>query len=98
VRLLTNRLDLPADLIGLLYRHRWRIELFFRWIKCVTGLRHFLSESADGMALQWCAALIGTLLIALETGARPGQYDFARMGLVVTGMVSTAWLCSGARP
>jgi len=30
-----NRLDLPAELIGLLYRHRWQIELFFRWIKCV---------------------------------------------------------------
>ena len=88
VRLLTNRLDLPADMIGLLYRHRWQIELFFRWIKCVTHLRHFFSESSTGMALQLYVAMIGTLLIALETGARPSKYDFAQMSLVAAGMVS----------
>jgi len=88
VRLLTNRMDLPADLIGLLYRHRWQIELFFRWIKCVTHMRHFFSESPNGMALQLYVAMIGTLLIALETGARPSKYDFAQMALVVDGMVS----------
>jgi len=88
VRLLTNRLDLPAELIGLLYRHRWQIELFFRWLKCVTHVQHFLSESPTGMALQLYAAMIGTLLIALETGSRPSQYDFAQMTLVAAGMVS----------
>lgn len=88
VRLLTNRLDLPAELIGSLYRHRWQIELFFRWIKCVTHLRHFYSESPEGMALQLYVAMIGTLLIALETGARPSKYDFVQMSLVASGMVS----------
>lgn len=88
VRLLTNRLDLPAELIGLLYRHRWQIELFFRWLKCVTGLRHFMSESPNGMALQLYVAMIGTLLISLETGSKPSKYDFAQMTLVAGGMVS----------
>lgn len=88
VRLLTSRLDLPAELIGLLYRHRWQIELFFRWIKCCTHLKHFFAESANGMALQLYVAMIGTLLIALETGARPSVYDFAQMSLVSSGMVS----------
>lgn len=88
LRLLTNRLDLPAEMIGLLYRHRWQIELFFRWLKCVTGLKHFLSESANGMALQLYAAMIGTLLIALEIGARPSKYDFAQMSLVASGFVT----------
>jgi hypothetical protein len=88
VRLLTNRLDLPAELIGLLYRHRWQIELFFRWLKCVTGLRHFMSESPNGMALQLYVAMIGTLLIALETGSKPSKYDFAQMTLVAGGMVA----------
>jgi hypothetical protein len=88
VRLLTNRLDLPAALIGLLYRHRWQIELFFRWIKCVTHLKHFFSESPTGMALQLYVAMIGTLLIALETGTRPSKYDFAQMTLVASGMVT----------
>lgn len=88
VRLLTNRLDLAAELIGLLYRHRWQIELFFRWLKCVTQLQHFVSESPAGMALQLYVAMIGTLLIALETGSRPSKYDFAQMSLVASGMVS----------
>lgn len=88
VRLLTNRLDLPAELIGLLYRHRWQIELFFRWLKCVAHLRHFMSESPVGMAVQLYVAMIGTLLIALETGSRPSKYDFAQMSLVAAGMVS----------
>jgi hypothetical protein len=88
IRLLTNRLDLPAELIGLLYRHRWQIELFFRWIKCVIGLKHFFSESSNGMALQLYVAMIGTLLIALETGSRPNKYDFAQMNLAAAGWVS----------
>lgn len=88
VRLLTNRQDLAPDLIGLLYRHRWQIELFFRWIKCCTNLKHFYAESANGMALQLYVAMIGTLLIALETGQRPSVYDFAQMSLVASGMVT----------
>jgi hypothetical protein len=88
VRLLTNRLDLPAALIGLLYRYRWQIELFFRWLKCVVGLRHFLSESPQGMTTQLYVALIGTLLIALEANTRPSKYDYAQMCLAAAGLVT----------
>ncbi len=88
VRLLTNRLDLPAATIGLLYRYRWQIELFFRWLKCVVGLRHFISESVEGMTIQLYAALIGTLLIAVETGSRPTKYDYAQMCLVAAGLIT----------
>ena len=42
----------PADLIGLIYRRRWTIELFFRWIKCILGCRHFFAESPEGVAIQ----------------------------------------------
>jgi len=87
VRLLTNRLDLPGVLIGVLYRHRWQIELFFRWLKCVVKQQHFLSESPDGMAIQLYAILIGTLLIMLETGRRPNKYDYALLSLVASGLL-----------
>lgn len=87
VRLLTNRVDLPAAVISLLYRHRWQVELFFRWLKCVVKQEHFLSESADGMAIQLYVALIGTLLITLEIGARPNKYDFAMLSLVASGLL-----------
>ena len=85
LRLLTNRLDLPAETIGVIYRHRWQVELFFRWLKCMANFKHFYSESPQGMTLQVYIALIGTLLIAIETGARPSSYDYALMSLAVSG-------------
>ena len=86
LRLLTNRLDLPAETIGVIYRHRWQVELFFRWLKCMANFGHFYSESPQGMTLQVYIALIGTLLIAIETGARPSSYDYALMSMAVAGL------------
>jgi len=85
LRLLTNRMDLPAETVGVIYRHRWQVELFFRWLKCMANFKHFYSESPQGMTLQVYIALIGTLLIALETGARPTSYDFALMSMAASG-------------
>jgi hypothetical protein len=90
VRLLTNRLDLSAELIGTLYRHRWQIELFFRWLKCVVQQKHFRSESPEGITIQLYATLIGTLLIGLEIEGRPSKYDFNQMSLVFNGWVTLA--------
>ena len=86
LRLLTNRFDLPAETIGVIYRHRWQVELFFRWLKCMANFKHFYSETQQGMTLQVYIALIGTLLIAIETGARPSSYDFALMSMAVAGL------------
>ena len=84
--LLTNRFDLPAETLGVIYRHRWQVELFFRWLKCMANFGHFYSESPQGMTLQVYIALIGTLLIAIETGARPSSYDYALMSIAVAGL------------
>ncbi len=84
--LLTSCLDLSAELIALIYKHRWQIELFFRWLKCMAHLDHFYSESTQGMTFQLYVTLIATLLIALETGAQPSVYDFSLMSLVMSGM------------
>lgn len=83
--LLSNRLDLPAWMIALLYQHRWQVELFFRWWKCVAHLQHFFSESPSGMTLQVYVTLIGLLLIAIETGAKPSKYDYNLMMAAVNG-------------
>lgn len=64
---------LSAELVALLYRRRWSIELFFRWIKCVLGTRHFLAESPQGVAIQLYLALIAALLLQLFTGQRPNK-------------------------
>lgn len=65
--------DLPAHGVALLYRQRWMVELFFRWIKCLLGCRHWLAESERGVAMQVYCALIAALLLALYSGKRPGR-------------------------
>lgn len=85
--LLTNRFDLPAELIALLYQYRWQVELFFRWLKCTANFNHFFSESCNGMTTQIYVAMIGLLLIAIETGARPSKYDHAVMSFIVSGQI-----------
>lgn len=62
-----------AALVGLMYRKRWDIELFFRWIKCILGCRHFFAESAQGVAIQLYLALIASVLILYYTGLRPNK-------------------------
>jgi hypothetical protein len=67
------RAELSAELIALIYRYRWRIELFFKWLKCILGCRHWLAESPRGVALQVYSALIAALLLLRYTGQRPGK-------------------------
>lgn len=62
---------LSAELVGELYRKRWRIELFFRWVKCILGCGHWLAESQAGATIQIYLALIASLLLQLYTGRRP---------------------------
>jgi hypothetical protein len=76
VVLLTNRLDLTPELVGLAYRYRWSVELFFRWLKCILGCRHLLSQCANGVALQVYAAVIASLLISLWSGRPPTKRTY----------------------
>jgi len=62
---------LTADVVALLYRCRWQIEIFFRFFKHVLGCRHLLSTSRNGIDLETYAAIIACLLIALWTGRKP---------------------------
>lgn len=63
--------QMAADLVSLTYRHRWQVELFFRWLKCILRCRHFLAESPRGVAIQLYLALIAAVLLQLHLGRRP---------------------------
>jgi hypothetical protein len=63
LRILTNDLDAPADEIAELYKRRWQIELFFRWIKHTLKIRHFLGTSENAVRIQIAVALIAFLLL-----------------------------------
>jgi hypothetical protein len=86
--LITDRLDLAADLVAIAYRYRWTIELFFRWLKCVLGARHLVSHQENGVALQMYAALIVSLLIAIRTGSKPTKRTFETIQFYLLGWVS----------
>ena len=67
----TDLLDLPAEVIALIYQSRWAIEIFFRFFKRVLGCRHLLSHRENGITIQVYMAIIASLLIALTTGRKP---------------------------
>jgi hypothetical protein len=85
--LVTNLLDVPAEVVALLYRYRWLIELFFRWLKCVLSCRHLVSQSANGIEIQMYCALIACLLIQLASGqdVRPNAWTYKLLCLYVQG-------------
>ncbi len=74
--LATNALTLSAELVVLAYRHRWLVELFFRWLKCILGCRHLLLNHQAGVTLQVYLAIIASLLIGLWTGAQPSKRTY----------------------
>jgi IS4 transposase len=69
LRILTNDLDAPAEEIAELYRRRWQIELFFRWIKQTLKIRHFLGTSENAVRIQVAVALIAFLVLRLAQQA-----------------------------
>jgi Transposase DDE domain len=71
LRIATNLLDVPAEIIADIYQHRWTIELFFRFFKHVLGCRHLLSTHEKGIEIQAYCAIIACLLISLWTGRKP---------------------------
>jgi Transposase DDE domain len=85
VRLITNRLDLPAEIIALIYKWRWQIELFFRWLKCCANFNHLISHCREGVLLNFYVVIIGTMLMYLHTGYRPSKYAFVLLGLAAQG-------------
>ena len=89
-----DRLDLPADVIALIYRHRWKVELFFRVLKSVMGCRHLLSDSIEGVSIQVYCALIATLLLAEYTGQRPNRRSYELVALYLQGWVSNEELAA----
>jgi IS4 transposase len=65
LRILTNDLDAPAEAIAALYKRRWAIELFFRWVKQTLKIRHFIGRSENAVRIQIAVALIAFLLLSL---------------------------------
>jgi hypothetical protein len=85
--LITDKLDLAAELVALAYRFRWQVELFFRWLKCILGCGHLLSTCQNGVEIQVYMALIASLLIALWVGRKPTKRTFEVLCFYFMGVV-----------
>lgn len=84
----TNLLDVPAEIIALIYRHRWLIEIFFRFFKHVLGCKHLLSACPNGIAIQAYCALIAYMLIELWTGCKPNLRTYEMLFWYFVGWAS----------
>jgi hypothetical protein len=69
LRIFTNDLEASAPEIADLYKRRWAIELFFRWVKQTLKIKHFLGVSENAVRIQIAVALIAFLLLRLAHDA-----------------------------
>jgi hypothetical protein len=88
---------LPAHMVSMLYRRRWQIECFFKWIKCLLKCRHWLAESQKGVTLQLYLALIAAVLLQLCLGRRPNKRMFELIQLYQMGYATTQEVIAGLK-
>jgi hypothetical protein len=90
----TDRTEISADLIALIYRHRWKVELFFRWLKHTLNFSHLLSDTHNGVTIQIYAAIIATLLVAIIGKRKPNKRIYVLISLYLSGLADEEELIS----
>ena len=88
LRIATNFLDVPAEIIALIYSQRWQIEIFFRFFKQFFGCSHLLSHRQNGIEIQSYCAIIACLLINLWTGGKATKRTFEMICHYMSGLAS----------
>ena len=86
---LATDLEIQAELIALIYRYRWQIELFLKWLKSILGCRHLMAESPEGVAIQ----IYSALMLQLLTGKR--AMELIRFYLMGCAELEESWPCWG---
>ena len=86
LRIVTNLLEVPAEIISLIFSQRWTIEIFFRFFKHILGCRHLLSHNQNGIEIQTYCAIIACMLIALWTGRKPTLRTYEMICYYFIGM------------
>src|SRR5207245_644067 len=79
---LTNHFELDARTIADLYKHRWQIELFFKWVKQHLSIKTFWGRSENAVKTQICIALCAYLLVAIlkkNLGIKRNSYDILQI-------------------
>ncbi|OHX51524.1 transposase [Planococcus salinarum] len=95
LRLITNRFDLTATEISEIYRSRWAIELFFKWIKQHVNIKHFYGQSENAVKNQIYLVLIAyclNVLIQMETKSKKSILTITRLLKAKLWTASRHWL------
>ena len=98
---LTNRHDLSALEVAKLYRQRWQIELFFKWIKQNLKIKAFYGTSKNAVLIQIWTALIAYLLLVwvkFKTKAGWGLLELTRLAQTMLLERMDLWAILGLRP
>jgi hypothetical protein len=105
--ILTNRLELTAFQVILLYAYRWQVELIFRFLKRTMNGLHLLSHSKEGVTIHFYALLITALLelrlkqkcvaICEATQTADASSESADDTLAIAGLMVDPALLAGAR-
>jgi hypothetical protein len=83
LRLFTNDLTSSAEAIAALYKERWQIELFFKWIKQNLRIARFMGESENAIRTQIAVAFIAYVLVRLAQDVQPKAIPAAVILLIV---------------
>jgi len=75
----TNRFDLTAEEIAQIYRLRWKIELFFKWIKQHLKIKRFYGTSYNAVLNQIYSALVLFILLKLIHASIGSKYEFLKL-------------------
>ena len=79
---LTNNFDITALEVALLYQHRWKVELFFKWIKQHLKIKSFWGESENAVKTQIWIAICTYLMVAIakkELGVERNLYEILQI-------------------
>lgn len=79
---LTNDFELSAQTIADIYKHRWQVELFFKWIKQHLAIKAFWGRSANAVKTQICIAMCTYLLVAImkkRLGVTRNSYEILQI-------------------
>jgi hypothetical protein len=97
ILLATSLIDLPAELVALIYLYRYTVELFFRFFKQLLGMRHLLSQRPAGVDVQVHCTVIVCLLVCLITGTKPSKSNVNMVGWYLIGLATEAELIAHLR-
>jgi len=81
---LTNNFELPPELICELYKRRWQVELFFKWVKQHLRIRHFFGRSENAIRCQIWTAICAYLLVAIAKKQHHLQHSLYEMLQIIS--------------